>query len=433
MKAVFTIFLISLAGLPLLRAGDTLSVEEVRRLALETSPLQRKKALAESGATLQLRNIQSNNLPRVQLGAQASWQTDVFRLPIDNPVFDVPEIPKDQYKLSLDVSERLWDGGVDRYLRQQRELERDIAFAQTDVDVYQLRETVTDLYFKVLLLQENEAILNASREYLQSRLRQAEAAVAGGVALRTAADQIRIQILQTEQHIAAARADQQSLKTILATWIGRPGTNFQLQSGIGNPQSAIRNPQSAIRNPKSPTARPEYRLFDLQQRNLQLAQDRLRLQIQPRVEVFAQGGLGRPNPFNFFETGFEPFALFGLRALWTPVDWGNRGRERQVLALQAEAIDAQRQAFDRRLQALTQKDEADQAKARALLAQDDAIIALQEDIVRRAEAQVQNGVMTTTDYLAQVNLLTQTRLTRKTHEIQALQAQEMLNAKTRQD
>ncbi|MCK6695857.1 MAG: TolC family protein, partial [Thermoanaerobaculia bacterium] len=92
---------------------------------------------------------------------------------------------------TLDVSERLWDGGSDRYLRQQRELERDLALAQTDVDVFPLRETVTDLYFKVLLLQENEGILNASLEYLQNRLRQAEAAVAGGAALRTTADQIR--------------------------------------------------------------------------------------------------------------------------------------------------------------------------------------------------------------------------------------------------
>lgn len=418
-------FLLNLAWLPLLRAGDTLTVDQVRDLALQTNPLQQKKALAESVAALQLRNIRSNNLPRIQAGAQAGWQSDVFRFPVDNPVFDVPEIPKDQYKFTLDASERLWDGGSDRYLRQQRELERDLALAQTDVDVFQLRETVTDLYFKVLLLQENEAILNASVEYLQNRLRQAEAAVAGGAALRTAADQIRIQILQTEQQLAAVRADQQSLKTILATWIGRPDTGFHLRS----PQSVIRNPSRSL----GAINRPEYRFFELQQRNLQLAQDKLRLQIQPRVELFAQGGLGRPNPFNFFETGLEPFAIFGLRALWTPVNWGNRGRERQILALQAGAIDAQRQAFDRRLQALTQKDQADQAKAQALLTQDDAIIALQEDIVRRAEAQVQNGVMTTTDYLAQVNLLTQARLTRKTHEILALQAQEMLNAKVRQD
>lgn len=424
MKVVPVFLLISLSCVAWLRAADTLTLQQARALALQTSPLQQKKALAETAAALQLRNIRNNNLPRIQLGGQATYQSDVFGLPIDNPLLKLPVVPKDQYKLAVDASERLWDGGADRYLRQQRELERDLSAAQTDVEVFQLRETVTDLYFKVLLLQESEAILKASEEVLQARLRQAEAAVAGGVSLRTNADLVRIQMLQTEQQISAIRADQQALKQLLAIWTGRENANFQLV-----PPAATAYPST----PGTAPYRPEYRLFDLQQRSFQLGRDMLRLKVQPRVELFAQGGLGSPNPFNFFETGFEPFGLIGLRALWTPVDWGNRGREREVLALQAKSVDAQRQAFDRRLAAATRKDEADQAKARALLDQDNAIIALQENIVQRAEAQVQNGVMTTTDYLTQLNLLTQARLTRKTHEIQTLQAQEMLRAKTEQD
>ena len=422
MKAIPIFLFFNLWWAFFLYAGDTLTVGQVRALALQTSPLQQKKALAESVAALHLRNIRSNNLPRIQVGAQATWQSEVFGFPIDNPAFNIPEVPKDQYKLSIDASQRLWDGGSDRYLRRQRELERDITAAQTDVDVFQLREIVTDLYFNALLLQENEAILAASLENLQNRLRQTEAAVAGGVALRTNADQIRIQILQTGQQIANARANQQSLKNILAVWIGRQDTNFQLQT-----------PNFKLQTSNFELSRPEHRLFNLQHSHLLLAQDMLRLKTQPRVELFAQGGFGRPNPFNFFETGFEPFAIFGVRALWMPVDWGNRDRDRQVLTLQALNIDAQRQAFDQRLEAVTRKDRADRDRALAQLAQDDAIIALQEDIVRRAEAQVQNGVMTTTDYLAQLNLLTQVRLTRKTHEIQAFQAQEMLNAKIRPD
>ncbi|MCC7466985.1 MAG: hypothetical protein IT261_11985, partial [Saprospiraceae bacterium] len=66
----------------------------------------------------------------------------------------------------------------------------------------------------------------------------------------------------------------------------------------------------------------------------------------------------------------------------------------------------------------------------AQLAQDDAIIALQTDIIRRADAQLKNGVMTMTDYLTQLNILTQAQLNRKTHEIQSIQAREMRLAKT---
>lgn len=419
MNTHFKLAALLLLLLPLpARAGDTLTVRQCRELALQNSPLQQKKLLTESIAALQHQNIRNNSLPRISAGAQASWQSDVFGLPIDNPLFKVPEVPKDQYKLTLDVSERLWDGGSDRYLRQQRDLERDLSAAQTDVDVYQLRETVTDLYFKVLLLRENEAILLASRSELENRLKQAEAQVNEGVALRSTADQLRIQILKTTQQIDGLRADQKALLAILAQWIGRSDTNFALTIPQTTPVPAV-----------AAAARPEYRLFDLQQRQLQLHRDMLRLRTQPKVDLFAQGGIGRPNPFNFFETGFEPFVLFGVRAVWTPIDWGSRRRDAQVLDIQSKNWGIQRQALDQRLTAAGLKDESDIAKNRALLQQDDTIIALQEDIVRRADAQVKSGVMTATDYLAQLNLLTQSRLIRKTHEMQALQAQEMLAAR----
>ena len=112
------------------------------------------------------------------------------------------------------------------------------------------------------------------------------------------------------------------------------------------------------------------------------------------------------------------------------MDWGNVGREKQALALQASLLDVQTQALDQRFDALFRRDQGEIAKADAQLKQDEQIIQLQEDIVRRAEVQVQNGVMTATDYLAQINLPTQARLTRASHAVQAVQAREMLESKT---
>jgi len=416
MKAAFFLLLL----LPLAtHAGDTLTVQQCRKLAVQNSPLQQRKLYAESINALQINNLRSNSLPRIQAGAQATWQSDVFGLPINSPFFEVPQVPKDQYKLSVDVAQRIWDGGSDRYLRQQRELERDIAAAQTDVDVFALWEIVTELYFNILLLRESEAVLAAAKADLQTRLRQAEAAVAEGAALRTHADQIKIQVLKTEQQISATQSDQAALMTVLAKWIARENVDFQLVAPVAEP----------IAPPTQREGRPELRLFDLQQKSFQLQKNRLALLRQPRIEAFVQAGLGRPNPFNFFETGFEPFALVGLRAAWTPVDWGNRKRDAQVFDLQVKNVEAQRQFFDQRLEATTLKYRADAAKWQAQIAQDDALIALQQDIVHRADAQVKNGVMTMTDYLAQVNLLTQAQLTRKAHEVQAAQAREMERAR----
>ncbi len=413
------LILLGLAWATFSGATDSLTVGQCRELALKNSPLQQKKLVAESIAALQLRSIESNALPRINFSGQATWQNDVFGLPFSFPGTDFPKIPKDQYKLAADVSERLYDGGSDGILRRQRALESQLAAAQVEVDVFQLRELVTDLFFKTLLLQETENVLLTSKTDFENRLKQADAQVKEGVALRTTADQIRIQILKTQQQLTAAQADRAALLETLAKWLGRTSADF-----------ALATPKINTQNQVLPIAqRPEYQLFELQKKQLALSQDALKLKTSPKVEVFAQGGLGRPSPLNFFKTSWEPFVILGLRAAWSPIDWGNAGRERQVLDLQMKNVATQQAAFDQRLDASLVRDRSDFAKLEEQMRQDDSIIALQEDIIRRADAQVKNGVMTTTDYLDQVNLLTQDRLAKATHQVQFWQAWENWKAK----
>ena len=120
----------------------------------------------------------------------------------------------------------------------------------------------------------------------------------------------------------------------------------------------------------------------IKQRSLQLGKNTLALRNQPRIEAFAQGGIGRPNPFNFFETGFQPFLLLGPRAACTPFDWGNRQRDAQKFDLQIKSVETQQQAFEQRLDATTLRDAADIIKWRDATGRDDAIIRLQEDLDR---------------------------------------------------
>lgn len=119
-------------------------------MALEQHPLQTRKAPAASTAALQLRNLESNLLPRIAFNAAGSRQSDVFRLPIDNPLFPIPEIPRDQYKVTVDVAERIWDGGSDRFMRRQIALDQAIADVQADVDIYQINQIITELYGGIL-------------------------------------------------------------------------------------------------------------------------------------------------------------------------------------------------------------------------------------------------------------------------------------------
>jgi outer membrane protein len=394
-------------------AQEALTVEQCRQMALANSPLNVQKANAATIAVLQTEGLRASGLPKIGVGGQVSYQSDVFGLPIESPFFKVPAVPKDQYKLNVDVSQRIWDGNSDKVRKQQYALDSELASAQTGVDIFSLRELVTDLFFRALLLQESEIILNTSKTDLTTRLKQVEGAIAEGVMLRTNADQIKIQILKIEQQITATQSDRQALLEILGLWIGHEKVDFTLTLPRESASLSL-------------LLRPEIQLFELRERQLDVAMQMIGLRKQPKVEAFAQGGIGSPNPLNFFEEGL--YGLVGIRAMWTPFDWGLSNKDKQVLEVQKKNIAAQRSAFGLRMAASARKEERAETKNRAMLAQDDTIIAIQESIVARADAQVKNGLMTMTDYLAQVNLLTQAQLTQKTHELQAIQARENLIA-----
>lgn len=422
MKLCWTPLLLFIA--PPLIGQTALTVAECRETAVKNHPLQQKKDVASSVNALQLDNISKNKLPRISVSGQATYQSDVVTFPFSTPSGPLLEIPKDQYRLSFDVAERLYDGGSDKVLRQQRNLEAELASVQTDVDAFQIREIVTDLFYRTLLIQESAVVLRSALEDLERRLKQAEAAVSEGIALRTTSDQVKVQILKTQQQLAGLEADRQSALELLGKWMRADVSGTSLSADL-TPRANL--PEGDI------SARPEMRLFSVQLQQLSVNKDALALKKQPKVELFAQGGFGRPNPFNFFETRLDPFGIAGLRAQWTPFDWGNTKREMRILDLQAQNVGIQQEAFRQRYEAGYLKERRDNDKWLSQLSQDDAIIALQEDIVKRADSQVKNGVMTATDYLAQVNLLTQARLNKKMHEIQAAHARELWVAKTGTD
>lgn len=398
-----------------LLSRDTLSVEQCRQLALAAHPDQVRKGIAQSVFHFQVASLEAMGLPRVGLAAEATYQSDVFRLPIQMPLFEVPDVPRDQYRARMDVSQRIWDGQSDKLKRDQLDLDRELVIAQVDLDAFPIRETVTELFFRILLLQESGAIIKISHQDLERRLAVLEAGIEEGAVLRSSADQVRIQLIKLEQQLLGVEADRVTLLGILGVWIGRENQELHLSVERSVEKGAYKFP------------RPEWNILDLRMQQLEIQDRMVLLRRQPRIEAYAQGGIGDPNPFNFFDRGL--FGQIGIRLQWTPVDWGVGRRDREIHALQRRNIEVQRQLLKMRMDVQRRKEEGEIGKVNAQLHRDDLIIRLQEGIVLRLDEQVKNGVASMTEYLAQLDLLGQSRLNRLFHELQRMQAQEMLIAK----
>jgi hypothetical protein len=106
---------------------STLSLEYCYEQAIRSYPLSKQKELLNSKSNLKIANLKKNFLPEINLNSQATYQSEVTEIsismpeitlptnpptPINIPDPDTPELPKDQYKLTLDINQLIYDGGL---------------------------------------------------------------------------------------------------------------------------------------------------------------------------------------------------------------------------------------------------------------------------------------------------------------------------------
>ncbi len=392
--------------------AQKLTLEYCLQKAAETSPLAMQKLHYQTIEELNTKNISNTYLPSIFINGQASYQSDVFSFP-NNPLFDSPIIPKDQYKLTLDVTQKIYDGGLAKNQRLA-ESAKVLADAQvSEIDIYEIKTTVTTLYFSALMYQENIQILKNLLTVLSDQQKMIDAQVVGGVVLKSAANEFRKQILTTEQQVLSASMDQRALLDMLGKWIGEEVTA----------SDALEFPAAEFEFDQLTNNRPELRLLDSQHAYMESMKNVVGVKRHPMLMAMAQAGIGQPNMYNFLETDFSDFYFVGLKLSWQLLDFGTVKNEKRVLATNQAIAMANKQYFEKSMDIGLTKELAEVNKLKVLLLKDNEIVSVQTDIVASAYAQLQNGVITPTEYLLQLNAKTQAELSRQLHAIQARQAE----------
>ena len=141
----------------------------------------------------------------------------------------------------------------------------------------------------------------------------------------------------------------------------------------------------------------------------------------PKISAYGQAGYGRPN-LNMLDDSFKPWWLFGARITWSPWNWNQNKNDRQVLTIQSDILRSQQETFDKNLKISSQKDLSEVMKYTELLSQDEQIIGLRKKISKTASSQLDNGVISPSDYIARLNEETQSQLNMEIHKIQLIKA-----------
>ncbi len=387
---------------------NPLNLEDCYRMAREAHPLRAQFGVLRQSSTLRMDQIQASRMPDLQWQSRARLQSDVVKFPLEFPGVAVPELPLYSVQSAVEAVYAISDGGLSSARRAMEQAVLPVEEQAVEVELERLKPIVNELFFGVLLARERVSILSNSLENLKMRRSALEAAVRHGAALPGDVDRLSVEALRIETRIAEAQNEARALLDALSVWIQAPVAT----------DAALELPDAASDGFAFPARRAEHRLFDLQKQRLAASEALISAGNRPRLGVWAQAGLGYPNPFNFFDNELSPFAAVGLTFSWRIHDWKQSSRERKLLGLQALGIDHQRAAFDRQLEVREQQLRRQIEDIGALLAKDEEIVALQTRILRQVEAQLERGAATATDYIEQENAVAQARLSLQNRRLQ---------------
>lgn len=386
------------------------SLEECQRRTQDNYPLVRQYGLIEKAKDYNLANAAKGNLPQLALSAKASYQSEVTELPITIPGVNIKGMPKDQYQVMLELQQNIWDGGGIRMQKKKTEAEANVDRETLNVDMYELNSRVNDLYFGILLLDEQLTQNALLQDELERNFRQITAYVDNGIANQADLDAVKVEQLSTKQKRVELTSSRMAYVNMLSLLIGERLTQ---ETVLEKPISE--NVISAV----SEIHRPELTLFDAQGANLNIQEKALNVRHLPRLGVFVQGAYGNPG-LNMLKNEFSPFYVAGVRLSWNFGSLYTLKNDRRMIENKRQLLGNNREVFlfNTRLQ-MTQQDQAIRSMEKQMQ-DDNEIIRLRTNIRKAAEAKVANGTLTVTEMLRELTNESMARQSKAMHEIQLL-------------
>jgi outer membrane protein TolC len=408
MKKLLIIILILNSQLSVLHSQrlDTLSLKYCYKLAVDNYPLVKQRELLPQSSKLKTDNYHSGYYPQLMLNAQASYQSQVTELPISLPFITIPSLAKDQYRANLDVNELIYDGGITH--RQVKLEESNLQFDRQNLEVmlYQLKQRVNQLFFSLLILNENLKVLEVQQGDLKVNLNKINTGIKFGTAFKANADQISAEIIKLDEQIVDINHTIYSTRNMLTELIGKE---------INDNTKLILPEVSDVLGDKE-NKRPEMNLYDLQQNILDANKNLISSQRYPRISAFGEAGYGRPG-FNMLSNQFNTYWMLGGKISWNIWDWNQTGKQKKIFDLQKEIVSTQKQTFDKNIKVSLNTYIADINKYTELIKKDDDVLKLRESIMKSASSQLENGVITSTDFIIQENDLTMAKLSLQNHRL----------------
>lgn len=397
------------------------TLDECQRMAREHYPEMRQYNLVRQTRDYNISALRRVYLPQVNVSAQATWQNAVPEFPetmtamLAATGMQWEGLRKDQCRAGVDVQQLIWDGGATRAAIAVQDAETRENESRADVNLYGVEQRVNDLYFGLLLLNEQLAQLEQTKVMIEANFVKMQSYVRNGAAMQSDADAVEAQLLTIQQQREQMKATRASYANMLSLFTGTTINADSLQRPIDNAPTAVQVEES----------RPELQLLDATMAKLAAKEQQIKASTMPAFAAFVQGFYGYPgyDYFTAMQTGEMSLnAMVGIRMNWSLGAYYNKkARLGSISAAKAMAeVNRDVFLFNNNMQATRQSDNI--ATLRSMLADDERILTLRTNVRHAAEARLNNGVIDATDLLTKITDEYAAAMTRNSREIELLKA-----------
>lgn len=388
-------------------AQTQVSLEECLAAAYTNDARYQKTSHYLEIGKLKQEQARKGKLPQIALSAQATYQSEVTRFPLELPGVEIDPISRDQYQITADLYQPLYDGGRVRSQEQLEEIKTEFSMAQLETQLYQVRDVIIQSYYQILQLDEQVAQIEITRSTLESQYSKSKAAVENGVALPNVRDALEIELLEIDKRISVLNSHRavaiQRLQSL---------TNMNL-SDLSEFQFPGFIP---TRNQAPENLRPELALFEKQRSLIAKKQVIADANVQPTIGVMARIGYGKPG-LNFLENEFSPFYVAGLQFKWNLSSRYTSKAQRQINMLESQQVTADESHFHRMQNIQFDQFIVDLERLETLIAKDREILLIRQKMTKRAAVQLENQVITVSDYIQELNREELTRIRIQEYQI----------------
>lgn len=407
-KAKWLIVLMLICGhWAMAQQNNSLTLDNCLEMAKQNYPLIKQYTLVEKTKEYSITNAQKGYLPQFNIAGQATYQSDVTQIPFSLPGMDIPTMSRDQYRLYGEVSQSITDLFTVKDQKEYINANSEIEVQKTEVELYKLRERINNLFFGILLIDAQIQQTELLKKDIQSGIEKTNVAIANGIALKSTADNLKAELLKTDQRTIELKAARKGYTDMLALFINNPIDE----------NTVLEKPHRQMLT--NTINRPELKLFDLQKKSFDAQEKLLTAKNLPRLSVFFQGGLGRPG-LNMLDNDFQGYYIGGLRLSWNITGFYTYKNEKKMIANSQSMIDIQRETFLFNTNLTLKQQNADITKIQELIETDKSIVTLRESVKNTTQNQLTYGTATTNDYLIAVNAEDQAKQNLILHEIQLL-------------